>query len=272
MAPSLFLKTLATAALFATLAPAQTPQTKSVQVETSPAAKDPEYVITKDFRTKVFIVQHSSPFQLQGILAPLGSGFRGATIRASDGDGLRTLSVRDFPENLATIEEALKRLDVPIPTAKEAEFQIHVLFASKQESPDEGIPEALRGVLTSLRFTLAFRSFSLATSFVQRGSAGKGVFGQGQAELTSKVLKGENPVSYVEIRWQTGDLKINAPAEGPASLHLNGFSLRVRDRNGNQLAAIQTELNLKDGENVVVGTSTLKDRGLIVVVTGKVLK
>ena len=33
-----------------------------------------------------------------------------------------------------------------------------------------------------------------------------------------------------------------------------------------------TDLTLKDGEKVVVGTSVLKDRGLIVVLTAKVLK
>jgi hypothetical protein len=37
-------------------------------------------------------------------------------------------------------------------------------------------------------------------------------------------------------------------------------------------ARIQTALNLRDGEKVVVGTATIRNRALIVVLTAKLLK
>jgi hypothetical protein len=35
---------------------------------------------------------------------------------------------------------------------------------------------------------------------------------------------------------------------------------------------VKTEVTLRDGEKVVVGTSTVQDRGLVVVVSARVIK
>ena len=74
----------------------------------APPPKEPEYVTTRDFKSKILTVQHRDLRQLRDMLLPLCSGFRGASLAAVEGDGLKTLSVRDFPENILAIEEALK--------------------------------------------------------------------------------------------------------------------------------------------------------------------
>ena len=147
-----------------TLATAQTPAKASAPA----VATESEYVTTREFKSKVFIVKHRSPHELGKVLGPLGSGFKGARIESMDREGLQTLTVRDFPENLTSIEEALKRLDVPAATAREVEFHIHVLFASKAQGPGEDVPEELKDVLGTLKSTLQYKSYTLATSFVQR--------------------------------------------------------------------------------------------------------
>src|SRR5215470_14013339 len=65
----------------------------------------------KRFSVKLFEVKHRIPSALRDALWTLGSGAKGADINANN--NLNTLTVRDFPENIAAIEEALKRLDVP---------------------------------------------------------------------------------------------------------------------------------------------------------------
>ena len=60
---------------------------------------------------KLFEIKHRSRNSLANSVKPLGSGAGNATIYANE--DLKTVTVRDFPENIAAIEEALKRLDVP---------------------------------------------------------------------------------------------------------------------------------------------------------------
>src|SRR5919108_5371313 len=73
-------------------------------------AKSPDYVDFSGFKGKIFEIKHGDPRRIASIITPLGSGFKGATIQASRDPNF--ITVRDFPENIAVIEEAIKRLDV----------------------------------------------------------------------------------------------------------------------------------------------------------------
>src|SRR6185295_201352 len=98
----------------------------------SPAKSEPDYVTEKGFKSKVFEVKYRDAYNLSQVLRQLGSGFRGASMSAST--EFKTLTVRDFPENLATIEEALKRLDVPTAARPNIELHMHILVASNTGS------------------------------------------------------------------------------------------------------------------------------------------
>jgi type II secretory pathway component GspD/PulD (secretin) len=88
---------------------AQTAQTPTPSAQPSVAPKSPDYVEEKGFKGRVFELKYRDPVSLQQIIRPLGSGFKGATM--SIDREFKTLTVRDFPENIATIEEAIKRLE-----------------------------------------------------------------------------------------------------------------------------------------------------------------
>lgn len=260
------LRTLVPALLLTAFAAAQTP---APPAQAPAAVKEPDYVTTREFKSRMFVVRYHRPQALRDSLRPLGSGFRGAMVEATDGDGVKTISVRDFPENLAAMEEALKRLDVPGQAHHEVELHIHVLFASRQEGPTEAFPEELKDVLGTLKSTLNYRGFTLATSFVQRAADGTyNLRGRGETDPVGKSAKG------MVFSWAVNALQVEAPEAGTATLLLHGFELNCGevDGGGQDLARIRTDLTLKDGEKVVVGTSTVKDKGLIVVVTAKVLK
>src|SRR5438128_6735107 len=93
--------------------PAQTPAAQAT------ASRGPDYVDFTGFKGKVFDVKYRDPHSLIDALRALGSGFKGATISWSD--EFKSLTVRDFPENIAAIEEALKRLDTPQPPVPDIE-------------------------------------------------------------------------------------------------------------------------------------------------------
>src|SRR5262245_61099449 len=87
---------------------------------------------SRKFSVKLFEIRHRSPNSLREAVQALGSGIGNATIYANE--NLKTLTVRDFPENIAAIEEALKRLDVPDKSPVSLEFQLHLIAASMTPS------------------------------------------------------------------------------------------------------------------------------------------
>src|ERR1700730_3452280 len=80
------------------------------QAQSQPAPTD-NYVTNTGFKNRVFEVHNRMPDDLVPVIKLLTSGFKGAQLAASN--EFRTITVRDFPENIAAIEEAIKRLDTP---------------------------------------------------------------------------------------------------------------------------------------------------------------
>src|SRR4029450_9105191 len=67
---------------------------------------EPNWVEISDFKGQIFDIKNRDPRELAQILKPLGSGFR-VTIMQPNNE-YKTITVRDFPENIATIGEAIK--------------------------------------------------------------------------------------------------------------------------------------------------------------------
>src|SRR5437879_5741683 len=158
--------------------------TSFAQQPTPVAQTKPEedFVTEKGFKSKVFTINHRDPISLGSLLSPLLSGFKGVMIRANS--ELKTLTVRDFPENLATIEEAIQRLDTPAAPRPDIELHMHVLVASNTGATTDQLPAELKDVITQLRGTLNYRNYELAASVVQRlTETPRGLRGSGTAEI-----------------------------------------------------------------------------------------
>ena len=225
------------------------------------------YVTEKSFKSKVFEVKYRDPNSLASVLKQLGSGFKGATI--SSNAEFKTLTVRDFPENLATIEEALKRLDTPAAPRPNIELHMHVLLASNTGNAGGDMPAELKDVLTQLRGTLNYRNYELAASVVQRlTETPRGLQGSGTADIPSG--NAAAPTITMPYEYHINNVSLVQNAAGSPSIQINEFVFSTttdRDR-----ARVQTALNLRDGEKVVVGTATLRSRALVIVLTAKLLK
>src|SRR5437764_4917756 len=127
------------------------------QTTATPAASD-NYVTNTGFKNRVFEVQHRAPEDLVPVIRLLTSGFKGAELAASN--EFRTITVRDFPENIAAIEEAIKRLDTPEITRPNIELRMHVLVASNKEGASNQYPPDLKDVITELQKTLSFKEYT----------------------------------------------------------------------------------------------------------------
>lgn len=264
--------------LFAILALAQqnNPQT---------ANKDSNYVDFTGFKGKILEVKNRDPRDLVTILSPLASGFKGAELKPNF--EFKTITVRDFPENIAAIEEALKRLDVPLPVSTKpaatpqpnAELRLYVLLASSGEViKADPLPTDIQKVVKELQSTLNYKNYFPVTAIVHRGLlysvAGVNNAGgvKGQAVVSNALF--ERPVTLpYELRFDS--VSPESRTEDNGRIYIRSFSFDIGGGNDILLTGqsrISTNLTLREGEQVVVGTSSLKDKGLILVLSVKVIK
>lgn len=265
------IRTLALATLLASALVAQAPPATP-----APQAKpaEPDLATLRAMKSKLFVIQFRDPLQLQRTLSALGSGANGATMRFNNEGGLNTIGVRDFPENLALIEDALKRLDVPaaVQKATDVELTLHVLFASKGPVSDGELPSELHDVVKQLKGTLAYRGYTLAASFVQRAqvldNARSHTSGLGHVLPGALSASEGKDASRMKVEWRADGLRLASPAEGPSTLVVETFRLDLEEATATRtgtLAKFNTPFSLREGERVVVGTSVVKDHGVVVV-------
>lgn len=251
---------------------AQPPQTPAPQAT---ASRTPDYVDFTGFKGRVFDVKYREPRSLIDALRPLGSGFKGATIAYSD--EFKTLTVRDFPENIVAIEEALKRLDRPEAPRPEIQFTIHVLIASSSAGPQGDFPSELNGVVKELQATLKYKSYGLMASSVHRAKQGStGVSNSGVAE--SKLFSIPQPEgSPTFFDYRLDNISLDGSG-GSALVNIGGFrfNMRVPLSVGSsiqyQTVGFSSPMSLKQGEKVVVGSTTMGDKGVVVVVSANIVQ
>jgi len=224
------------------------------------------YVTEKNFKSKVFDVKFRDPNSLAVVLSKLGSGFKGATISPSS--DFKTLTVRDFPENLVVIEEALKRLDTPTAPRANIDLHMYVLIASNTGGVGTEAPAELKDVLTELRGTLNFKNYDLVASVVQRlTETSNTLHGTGTADVSA--VNSSTPTTPMAYDYYLHSVSLVPNPAGASIIQIGEFSFSA---NGGERAGIKTALNLRDGEKVVVGTAAIRSRALVVVLTAKLVR
>ncbi len=253
----------------------QSAQTPAPSAQPAIAGKPTEYVEEKGFKGRIFELKYRDPLALLQILRPLGSGFKGATI-SFDRD-YKTLTVRDFPENIAAMEEAIKRLDTPEAPRPDIEFTIHVLIASTSTDSPETYPSELGDVVKQLKTALKYKSYTLMTSAMHRAKEGPvRVENSGVAEskLFLMVPTPPNPIFYT---YFFDSISIDSGSTGPTvQVREFHFNMRVPLNLGSSIqyenVGFRSPVGLRQGEKVVVGSTTMGDKGLVVVVSAKLVK
>lgn len=230
-----------------------------------------DYNTVREFKNKVFDVHNRDPREIRSSIMLLGSGFKGSGI--SINSDLRTITVRDFPENIAAIEDAIRRLDRPGAAEPDIELKIWVLIGSKSAITSAPIPEDLAPVVKQLQNTLRYANYGLMTDAVQRTRAGRGVEGSGVADAA---LLSMTPDQTRPILYSYHLNRITLAADKPGiDVETFTFSMRVPIRTAAegvqyQSVGFETPVSIRANEKVVIGTTTMGEKALIVVVTAKV--
>src|SRR2546425_2759077 len=229
-------------------------------------------------KSKLIEVKHRDPTTLLSVLKLLGSP--SGSISAND--EFRTITVRDYPENIAVIEDAIRRLDTPEPerpirpVPPNIDFRIHVLIASNAPSGQEELPADLRDVIKQLQETLRYKSYGVMASAVHRTTLGGGVSNKGVAE--SKLFNINSQGSPIFYEYSIAPISLEPSANAPRIIQIGTFrfTMRVPVNVGTQTnyepTGFSTPVTVRDGEKVVVGTTTLGDKGLVIVLIANVSK
>jgi type II secretory pathway component GspD/PulD (secretin) len=258
--------------LLATLLLATTALAQGNAQSTQPAPEaEDRFVTQKGFNNRIFEVRHRDPSNLAVVLRTLGSGFRGAAVTSNN--EFRTISVRDFPENITAMEEALRRLDQPEPPRPGVEFQVHLLAASNDAATTDTLPAGLGEVVTRLRSALGYRTYSLMGSQVIRSKDGRmDVSNKGVAAM---VLASETVAAKSPAYYNYGIRQVNLDgAAGAANVRIEEFIFNLRIPIALPSGSVTYEevgfrnpVTLREGERVVAGTTSIADKSVVVVIT-----
>jgi Bacterial type II/III secretion system short domain len=242
--------------------------------EQAPAPRPPKFAV------KLFEIKYRSPNSLRDSLQTLGTGNGGATMYANE--NLKTLTVRDFPENIAAIEEALKRLDVPDKAPVNLEFQLHLIAASMEAPEKATLPKNLEAVIEQLKSTLKFTNYRYISSALNRVSdRGKiessGVTGSLFPTPAGVLNTPEAPTFY---QYTLSRISLTQDVTNKESVQIDSFKfgVSVPIKYGQQTQykdiGIVTPLSLREGEMAVVGTANIggSDEAIIVVISVKKAK
>ena len=246
------------------------------QQQGAPKQED-NFVTQKMFQNRVFDVKNRDPLSLARVLAPLTSGFRGAVV--SPNSEFRTISVRDFPENIAVIEEAIRRLDQPEPSRPGIEFRIHMLVASNDEAPGGGrYPAELSDVVRQLQSTLGYKNFSLMGSQILRGKEGRSDnTNKGVADLK---MANDTPANKSPVYYSYNLRSVSLDnAGGQSRIQVEEFVMDLKvplwlggDKMVYESVGFRNPVSLREGERVVVGTTSIADKSVVVILSASTTK
>ena len=246
------------------------------QGEQSAQKQEDNYVTSKMFQNRVFEIKNRDPVNLARVLSPLTSGFRGAVV--SPNQEFHTITVRDFPENIAVIEEAIRRLDTPEVSRPGIEFRVHMLVASNDEAAANRYPAELSEVVRQLQSTLGYKNFTLMGSQIVRSKEGRSDnYNKGVADLrmANDSAASKNPVFYsYNIRSVALD-----SVGGQTRVQIEEFNMDMKVPLTLGSGAITYEsvgfknpVSMREGEKVVVGTTSIADKSVVIVLSATTMK
>jgi type II secretory pathway component GspD/PulD (secretin) len=251
----------------------------SGQQPNSTQSNEPQYVENKGFKGHIFEIKHRRPQEIIKAISPLGSGFKGATV--SYNDETQTISVRDFPENIAAIEEAIKRLDTPQSARVESSVELSIqVLLTRTDAPSDLVPTppppTLNDVIKQMQNTFAFKDYQLVATIVQRAKThsrfqgGYAVYGKGDALWLEKYKRENGFLDSIQgkanYEYRVTGIEVSSNSSGDVKIQLDNFFFQF----GN--AVVQTDLEVRDSEKLVVGTASWGNKAMILVLTAKIIK
>jgi len=215
---------------------------------------------------KVFTIKHAD-------VDAIARTLRIFTVSLEPNRELRVIGVGAPAALMPTIEETIRRLDVPPPTPQNVELTVYLLIGSDQEG---SVAPELDSVVKQLKTTFGFKGFRTIDTLVVRSRDKQGANVKGIAQL------GSGPANSSAYQFLYGAARI-LPDEKGRSIRLDGlrFNAHIMTRwdgagipVASEDAAFGTDVDVREGQKVVVGKAAIgtTNSALVLVITAKVLE
>ena len=164
------------------------------------------------------------------------------------------------PRLLAAAEEVIRKIDTP---PRSLELTFHIVAGVAQAIEDK-MPAELESVVKQLRTSFVYKDYKLLDSAMMRAR-----------DAREASVSGSLPGNGTYAIWFKG-LRLSSEQPGAYRIDNLRFSAKLPVRTGEaQFQYMETNLNTavdgRAGQKLVVGKSTLPDTAIFLVVTAKVL-
>ena len=227
------------------------------------------------FQVKLFEIKHKQPETLANAITALGSGL--PNTRIDPNNNLKTITVRDFPENIAAIEGAIKRLDLPDAAPVSIQTQIYLIAATDETGEPDTFPKEIEPVISQLKTTLKYKNYRYVNTLINRVNDGGSIESSGTGDFKLSATGG-NPAHQ---QYKMNNVRLATDSSGKEAIRIGKFyigikvPIQVSSTNLQyQDVGLTTELSLNEGGLVVVGTANVGISGgaMIVVLSAKKIK
>jgi hypothetical protein len=214
-----------------------------------PPAQAPE----PPHQQRVFMLKYADARNVANVLSVFGYGIK------ADRD-MHVVAVSAPADAMTAVEDAIKRLDVPAAAPKDIDLVVYMVVASEQALAGANLPPELQAVGDELKKIFAYKTFRLLDSILLRTQPGNRATASGIAADRMPF----NTYSFAVV-----PSAVTEDAKGRL-IRLDNLDLTLHGP-GDRVAAIHTEITVREGQRVVVGKSNMgTDQSLILVVTAKV--
>src|SRR5262249_42314739 len=156
---------------------------------------------------------------------------------------------------------------IPANAPKSIEITAHLLVASPQAESDT-IPAVLKPVIDQLRAVMAYKSYRVLDTVLASGKEGDQIHQDGVLPKLNDADPNLPTFAFAVIPRITGE-------GADQSVHLENLGLNltvaIAGSGGPRTLNIGTAVDVKKGQQVVVGKATVQDRAVILVLSAKVL-
>jgi len=216
---------------------------------------------------KLFLLKYADPIHVANLLSIFNASVR------PDSD-MHALAVETVPgPTMAAIEEAIQRLDVPSAASKNIEMTAYLLVGGETAGTEpSAMPKELDSVVAQLKNAFAFKSYRLLDTLALRTRVG-------QAASTSSSGRGtksgdNTPLVRTQFRIASAGIGSDETTIRIDKLSLDS-NIPVPTGVGGQFnmgnVGLQADVDIKQGQKVVIGRVSVAESALFLVLTAQVV-
>jgi hypothetical protein len=216
---------------------------------------------------KLFLLKYADPGHVASLL-----GVFNASVRPDS--EMHALAVETTPgPTMAAIEEAIQRLDVPSAASKNIEMTAYLLIGGETAGTEpSAMPKELDGVVAQLKNAFAFKSYHLLDILALRTRVGQAASTTSSGRGTKS---GDNtPLVRTQFRIASAGIgsdettiridKLSLESNIPMPTGVGGQFLTSN-------VGLQADVDIKQGQKVVIGRVSVAESALFLVLTAQVV-